>query len=319
MADFARFQGFLVRRLAQAVLVMLIVSILVFLLVHLVPGDPVLTLLGFEATESQIVRLREELGLDRPLVVQFLHWLGAMLGGDMGQSMTYKEPVAKVIGARLPVTLVIGLLAFVLAVVLGVLAGLVSALRRGTVIDGLVTVSATLGLATPAFWLGVIAIYLFSVHLGWLPSQGYAPLSEDPLKALSHLAMPVVVLALAPMAAIARQTRSAVLEVVNQDHVRTAWSKGVSRSKIIRKHILRNALVPIMTLIGVHLNQLLGGSVIVETVFNLPGMGRLVVNAVFDKDIQVVQSCVLVFAAIVITVNLLIDLSYGILDPRTRR
>lgn len=318
MGRSARAFRFLGQRIAQALLVLFIVSALVFLLVHIIPGDPVLTLLGFEASEKQIAELRAELGLDRPLPLQFTGWLGNVLSGDLGTSLTYKEPVAEVIAARLPVTLLLGLLAFVLAVILGVLAGLVSALNRGTIIDGLVTVTATLGLATPVFWLGVIAIYVFSLALGWLPSQGYVSLAEDPLRALSHLAMPAVALSLAPMAAIARQTRSAVLEVVNQDYVRTAWSKGLSRSRIIRRHILCNALVPILTLMGVHLNHLLGGSVIVETVFNLPGMGRLVVGAVFDKDIQVVQSCILVFAAIVITVNLLVDLSYGYLDPRTR-
>tara|TARA_R110000751_G_scaffold288076_4_gene393187 strand:+ start:34666 stop:35604 length:939 start_codon:yes stop_codon:yes gene_type:complete len=309
---------FLTQRLSEAIVVILIVSVMVFLLVHMMPGDPVLTMLGLDATESQIIRLREELGFNDPLAIQFWHWLTQVLSGDLGQSITYREPVLDILMVRLPVTAILGLCAFGVAVVFGILAGMISAMNRGTWIDGLVTVAATLGLATPIFWLGVVAIYFFSLHLGWLPTQGYVSFMDDPVGALRHMAMPVLALSFAPMAAIARQTRSSVLEVIHQDYVRTAWSKGLSGRKIMLRHVLRNALMPIMTLMGVHLNSLLGGSVIVETVFNLPGMGRLIVNSVFDRDIQVIQSCILVFASIVIVVNLLVDLSYGILDPRTR-
>jgi len=306
-------------RLLQSLVVLLLVSVLVFALARLVPGDPVKTLLGFEGTQTQIDEMRETLGLNRPLPVQYVAWLGEVLSGDFGRSITYREPVADLLLARLPVTALLGTLAFVLAVVLGIVAGVVAAVYRGTPVDGLVTVLATIGLATPVFWLGVLFIYLFSLKLGWLPVQGFTSPFVDPARSLQQLVLPVVCLALSPLASIARQTRSSVLEVIQQDYVRTAWSKGLRERAIIVGHVLRNALMPIVTLTGVHLNHLLGGSVLVETVFNIPGLGRLIVNAVFDKDFQVVQSSVLVFAVIVVTVNLLIDYSYAFIDPRTRR
>ena len=313
MLDFA------IRRLAQAIAVMFIVSAIVFLLMQLVPGDPVLTILGFDASETQIAEMRAQLHLDEPLLWRFLYWLADLLSGDFGRSIMYREPVANLVAARFPVTALLAVLALIVAVVVGTFMGVLSAVRRGTWIDTVLSVSANVGLSIPLFWLGVLGIYLFSLELGWLPAQGYTSPLEDLSGSIKKLVMPVFCLAVIPLAAIARQSRSAMLEVTKQDYIRTAWSKGLSERVVIMRHALKNSLIPVVTLLGVHLNYLIGGSVLIETVFNIPGMGRLIVRSVFDKDFVVVQTTVLLLAALVVVVNFIVDISYGYLDPRVRR
>jgi peptide/nickel transport system permease protein len=310
---------FIIRRLIMAVVVVFIVSLISFLLLQLVPGgDPVRAMLGLDATQQEVDAMRKEMWLDRPVVIQYLHWAGAALHGDLGKSLRYRENVTGLIKQRLPVTFHISLVALVLAAVLGITGGITSAVKRGSVLDQTISVLANGAVAIPIFWLGILGIYLFGLKLEWLPIQGYTSPMVDFWLSMKKSIMPVICMSLPTMALMTRQTRSAMLEVVRQDYVRTAWSKGLTEQKIIIKHALKNALIPVVTLFGISLSYLAAGSVLVETVFNVPGMGRLLVGAVIDKDFVVVQACVLIIGIIISAANLAVDVSYGFLDPRIR-
>jgi len=311
--------AFILRRLIQTIVVLLIVSIIGFLIIHLIPGDPALTMLGENATQEQINALRTQLGLDQPVVVQYLRWLINVLHGNLGKSLMYGESVTSLVASRLPVTFHLGIIALILGTLISVPAGIIAAVRRGGVLDQLITVSANLGMAIPLFWLGILGIYLFSLKLGWLPVQGYTSPFDNFSLNLKQIIMPVICLAVVPLASLTRQTRSSMLEVIRQDYIRTARSKGLKERVIIFKHALRNAVIPVVTLLGIQVRNLVGGSVLVETVFNISGIGRLMVKSVFDKDFLVVQGCVLMIAFVVALANLLVDLSYGWLDPRIRQ
>jgi peptide/nickel transport system permease protein len=309
---------FIIRRLLQTIVVLIVVSFFAFLLMQLIPGDPVVTMLGQEASQAQIDALRNELGLDRPLMIQYLNWLANVIRGDFGKSIIFGENVTDLILSRLPITFHLGLIALILSICISIPAGVLSAVRRGGLLDSIITVSANLGMAIPLFWLGILGIYFFSLKLGWLPVQGYTSPFSDFWMNTKQIIMPCICMAVVPLASLARQTRSSMLEVIRRDYIRTARSKGLKQKTIITDHALKNAIIPIITLIGIQLRNLVGGSVLVETVFNIPGIGRLMVRAVFDKDFLIVQGCIVMIALVVALANLLVDISYGYFDPRIR-
>ena len=314
--------AYIIRRLIQAVIIIIIVSIVIFLMMRLLPGDP----LQFFIIEAQIGALTDEqyqvllveYGLDKPIVGQYVDWVSDLFHGDLGNSLVYHDPVSELIVKRFPVTLYLGILSLIISTITGIAAGLVCALRRGGPLDTIVTAFANFGISVPIFWLGIMMIYLFGLYWGWLPIFGYTSPFEDFWLSTRQLIMPVLCVSVMPLASNARQTRSAMLEVIRQDYIRTAWSKGLSERYIVIAHALKNSLIPVITLIGAHVGLIVGGSVLIETVFNIPGAGRLLVNAVLAQDYPVVQACVLVIAAAVVLANLVVDISYGWLDPRIR-
>jgi peptide/nickel transport system permease protein len=295
-----------------------LVTILSFTIMRITPGDPAAIMLGAEASQEQIDELRHELYLDQPLTSQYWHWISGVATGDLGKSLKYQESVAKTISERIPITLSLSILALIISVVVGVSAGIVCAVRRGGLVDSTVTLLTNLGIAVPTFWLGILGIYFFGLKLGWLPIQGYVSPFDDFGLSIQKTVMPVICLAIPSIAVLARQTRSSMLEVLRQDYIRTAWSKGLAERVIVFNHALKNALIPIVTLLGLQLRLVVGGSVVVETVFNIPGMGRLIVDATFAKDFVTVQAVTLIIAIVVLFANLIVDISYGWLDPRIR-
>lgn len=313
-------QAYIIRRLLQLILVLLIVTIIVFFLLRLLPGDPILMYLTQqdveEITPEQVEFIKHQLGLDRPLPVQYFRWLGDVLTGDLGNSIITKTPVINEITGRLPITLHLGILAFILSVVIGIPVGVLAAARRGTWTDNVFTGLGNIGITLPSFWLGIILIYLIGYKLEWLPIYGYTSPFKDFWLNCQQIIMPVIVLAAAPVATGIRITRSSMLEVLQQDYIRTAWSKGLREQVVILRHALRNGLLPVVAMKGMSLVAIVGGSVLVEKVFSIRGMGRLAVDGLFSQDYPVVQACLLVVATFTLLMNLLIDLSYGWLDPR---
>ncbi len=310
--------AFIVRRLIQSVFVLLLVSLIAFSLLQIIPGDPAAIMLGTEASPGQIEALRHELLLDQPLPLQYLHWLTNLLQGNLGKSVSYNESVAGLITTRIPITFHLGLVALLLSTLLSIPAGVISAVRRGSWLDSVISIAANLGMAIPIFWLGILGIYLFALKLGWLPVQGYTSPLENLGQSTRQLIMPAICLAVVPLASLTRQTRSSMLEVIRQDYIRTARSKGLKESAVITGHALKNAIIPVITLLGLQVRNLVGGSVLVEQVFNIPGMGRLMVASVFNKDFVTVQGTIMVVAIAVALANLLVDISYGYFDPRIR-
>jgi peptide/nickel transport system permease protein len=312
--------NFIIRRILLAVVVLFLVSIFVFLAMRLLPGDPVLMYISAssmqEVTEEQLNEIRREYGLDRTLPVQYVSWIGGVLHGDFGKSILNKSPVVDEIVKRLPITLHIGLLAFLVSTLVGIPAGVICAVRRGSWLDNLVTTLSNIGITIPTFWLGIILIYVFALHFKWLPVMGYVSPFDDFWKNTSQLVMPVFCLALGPIAGNARQARSSMLEVIHKDYIRTAWSKGLRERVIVFKHALKNGLMPVITLSGMGVGTILGGSVLIEQVFNIPGMGRLAVTSVMNQDYPYVQAIALIMAISIVFSNLLVDISYGWLDPR---
>ena len=313
---------YIVRRFLHAVLVIFILSLVIFLVMRLLPGDPILLLVTSDelaqTSEEKIAQLRHEFGLDKPLTVQYVTWLGGLLQGDFGTSIIYRDDVKRELFHRLPITLHLGLTAFILGSLIGLVLGIVSATRRGSWIDALVTMLANLGVAAPPFWLAALFIYFFGVYLNILPVSGYTSPVNDFWISLKQAVMPILCLGVFPICSTARQTRSSMLEVIHQDYIRTAWAKGLREGIIVTRHALKNALIPVVTVMGVILRYVVGGSVVIEMVFNIPGLGRLAVDSAVSQDYPVVQGIILIVAAIVVTINLIVDLLYGWLDPRTR-
>jgi peptide/nickel transport system permease protein len=308
----------LVNRLGRAVVLLVLVSIAVFGLVLLIPGDPAATVAGEGASPEQLDAVRTELGLDQPPPERYARWLAAALTGDLGTSLHFRQPVAELLTGRFPATLSLTVAALVMAGVIGLTAGVVAAANRGGILDRALTVSTTAGLAVPHFWLGMVLVIVFALTWALLPAVGYVPLSEDPVAWLSHIMLPAVALGTAAAAELARHTRSALSEVLVQDYVRTARAKGVRRHTRLLKHALRNAAVPIVTVFGFQVSLLLGGSVIIERMFGIPGLGSLAVDAVLYNDLPVLQGAVLVAAIVVLVTNLLTDVAYGLLNPKVR-
>jgi peptide/nickel transport system permease protein len=309
---------FALRRLGTLVPTLFFVSILIFGLQQLLPGDPAIALAGEERDPAAIVQLRAKFHLDEPVPVRYGYWLGGVLRGDLGESVRIQKPVAELIAEKLPVTLQLACMAIAIAVVIGVTAGVVSAVKKGTAWDYAANLLALWGISTPNFWLGILLILLFAVKLGWLPASGYISPAEDLRANLAAMIMPAFVLGNAFAAVLMRHTRSAMLQVLSSDYVRTARAKGLDERTVILKHALRNALTPVITLGALGFGELLGGTVLTETVFTIPGFGKLIVDAVFNRDYSVVQGVVLFTATVYIALNLLADLAYYLVNPRLR-
>ena len=310
--------SFLGRRLALIVPTLLFVSMLVFGLQQLLPGDPAMVLAGEERDPNVIAHLREKLHLDKPLPVRYAYWLGGVVQGELGESLRMQKPVTALIAEKLPVTIQLASMAFVIALVIGIPAGVLSAIAKGSVWDYAANAVALWGLSTPNFWLGIMLIMLFSVSLGWLPASGYVSPFVDLKANLAAMIMPAFVLGNAIAAVLMRHTRSAMLQVLSSDYVRTARAKGLDERIVILKHALRNALVPIITLGALEFGTLLSGAVLTEQVFTIPGFGKLIIDAVFNRDYAVVQGVVLFTATAYIALNLLADVAYFLVNPRMR-
>ena len=303
--------NYILRRLLHIIPVLFGVTLLTFSMLHLIPGDPAQILAGPDASASDIMALRQQMGLDRPLAVQYVGYLEGLAQGDLGRSMSTRRPVLDELMDRFPNTLILAVAGVGVAVLLGIPIGVFAAIRARTMVDHAAMVLALLGISAPAFWLGFILMMVFSVHLGWFPSAGY--------RSWGHLVLPAFTLGTGAMAIVARMTRSSLLEVLNQDYVRTARAKGLHEMLVIAKHALRNALIPTTTVVGLSFGSLLGGAVLTEMVFAWPGLGRLIVYSIGIRDLPVIQGAVLLLALTFVLVNLGVDLLYGLIDPRVRR
>ncbi|BDG59528.1 ABC transporter permease [Caldinitratiruptor microaerophilus] len=310
--------AYVVKRLLSLIPVLLVVGVVAFGLVHLTPGDPAAYMLGPDATPEDLARVRHQLGLDRPLHVQFLQFVVRGLQGDLGRSIFLDKPVTTALAERAEPTLMLALLSEAVALAIAVPAGVLAAWRRNTWVDRLVMALALAGISIPSFWLGLNLILWLAVKWRLFPVAGYVSPARDLLRSLQYLALPAVTLGSVHAGLIARMTRTAMIDVIREDHVRTARAKGLSEARVLIRHVLRNALVPVLTVVGISLSLLIGGAVVVETVFNIPGMGSLVVASVQRRDYPVIQGAVLATATVYVLVNLLVDIAYAALDPRIR-
>ena len=310
--------GFLLRRFVTALVSMVLASLVVFSALLAVPGDPAAVILGMNSTPQARAALRTKLGLDEPAPQRYVAWLGGVVQGDFGESLNYQRPVAGLIADRLKVSVPLALGAALIACLIALPLGIFAAVRRGTLWDPLVTALSQLGAAIPSFWLGLIFILYFAVELRWLPASGFVPFSEDPVRWARSLLLPVLALGLGQAAVMSRMTRAAMLDVLSQDFVRTARAKGVAQRGVVFKHALRNAMVTIITILGLSLSNVFIGSIVVEQVFALPGLGRLALTAIGTRDFPLLQGEILIYAATIVFLGFLVDASYGLLDPRIR-
>lgn len=310
--------AYIIRRLLMTIPVMGLVAVFVFFLLHLSPGDPAAIMAGDNASPESIMEIRRKLGLDEPLWRQLVVWLTSLATGDLGRSMFWGDPVTTLIAQRAEPTISLAITTIVFAVTVAVCLGVVAAANVGRAIDRFVMGLAVAGFSVPVFVVGYLLIFLFSIELRWLPVQGYTPLADGILAWLHNLILPTVALGLAYVALIARITRTTMLDVLAEDYIRTANAKGVARAPMLLRHALKNAAVPIVTVVGIGVALLIGGVVITETVFNIPGIGRLVVDAIARRDYPIIQGVIMIFSGIYVLVNLLVDLSYTFLDPRIR-
>ena len=308
------------RRTLYMLPVLLLITFMVYGLMLAIPGDPARALIGAgEALdEEQLAIIRAEYNLDKPVPVQYVLWLGKALTGDLGISSQYQRPVVQELSGRAATTLQFGVVAWILAVFVGVPAGVLSAVYRGKAADYIATVVSIAGVAIPNFWLGIMAILLFGVTLGWLPTQGYVNVFEDPVEGLRHMILPACALGVTSWALIMRQSRSAMLEVLAQDYIRTARAKGLSEWRVLAVHALRNAVLPIVTVFGLQTGRIFAGAVVIETLFGIPGMGNFMVQAIFARDFMAVQGAILLMAIAVLVANLMTDIAYAWLDPRIK-
>jgi peptide/nickel transport system permease protein len=310
--------NFLLRRLFTTLLVLLGVSFVVFMIIHLVPGDPVRIMLGLQADQAKVEEIRRMMGFDRPLIVQYGDWLWSALHGDLGESFITGASVGQAVAERLPATLSLALAALIIALVIALPAGVISALRPGSLIDYVAMFFSQIGVSLPDFWLGILLILVFSLGLGWLPPSGYASPFEDFGDWLRHLILPALTIGLITASILTRFIRSAVLEVLHANYVRTARAKGLPERRVINRHVMLNAAIPIVTIVGLQMASLLGGVIIVEVIFAWPGLGRLALDAVVRRDYPMVQGAVLLVALTFAVVNVLVDLLYAYLDPRIK-
>jgi peptide/nickel transport system permease protein len=308
---------YIIRRLIQALFIIWGCATLVFFMLRMIPGDPVVQMLGPEYTPEAAAALRTKLGLDQPLLVQYMRWMGNVLRGDLGGSIASGETVAEAIASGLPKTLSLAMLSFIIALSIALPAGIIAALKRNSAFDYIASVVAFVGVSMPSFWFGIILILIFAVHLQWLPAIGYSELTEDGFWPwLQRLILPSLAIGAAYSAILMRFVRAGLLEVLGSDYVRTARAKGVRERAVVLRHALRNALIPIVTVIGIQLALLLSGTVVVETVFSIRGIGRILVGAIFDRDYPIVQGVILLIAVICVLANLIVDIVYTFLDPR---
>lgn len=312
--------SYIIRRLLISLLTLFVISIFAFAVLHIMPGDPVTIALGEGALQEDIEMYRAMLNLDRPLVVQYFLWLkGIFLHGDFGYSIIYQTNIGSLLAEKLPVTMAIGIPTCLMAVVFGILFGVVSAVKRGTWIDQVVTFFANVGIATPQFWIAIIGMLVLARTLHVFPLQGYVAPSENFAQFLYYGFMPIVFGSLPFISTIARQTRSNMLEVINQDYIRTARANGLKERRVIYKHALKNAMIPVITIVGLQVRTIVGGSVVIERIFNIPGIGRLLMLAISNRDYFIVQACVLVTSTVTVFANFIVDICYGIVDPRIRK
>ncbi|OLD64533.1 MAG: peptide ABC transporter [Acidobacteria bacterium 13_1_40CM_2_68_5] len=309
---------FIGRRLLATIPLLFFVSLVVFSFVHVLPGDPAVLFLGEEAMPETLAQFRTRLGFDRPLTAQYAEWLGRALQGDLGRSLRTNQPVAEAILQRLPVTLELLAAALLVSLAIAIPMGIVSAVKRNSGVDLMSTVFALVGFSMPNFWLGLILIYVFALFLRWLPPSGFVPLPADLAENLRSLILPAITLGTALAALVTRQLRSGMLEVLRQDYVRTAQAKGLSQRLVVGKHALKNALIAVVTVVGLQIGGLLGNTIITETLFALPGVGRLMIDAIFSRDFFIVQGVILFLAVGYVLSNLVVDVVYSYLDPRIR-
>lgn len=311
--------GYILRRLVALVLTLLAAALVIFVVLEILPGDPAAVTLGLNAAPEALTALRAEMGLDKPAVLRFFIWLGGLITGDLGQSYTYRVPVLQLITERMAVTLPLALMAIALAMAIGIPLGMLAASRHGRLADAGVMAFAQAGLAIPNFWFGLLLVLVFAVGLGWLPAGGFPGWQAGIGTSLKALLMPALALALPQAAIIARVTRSSMLDTLQEDFVRTARAKGLSEGTTMRRHALRNALIPVVTILGLQFSVLIAGAIIIENVFALPGLGRLVFQAIAQHDLIVVKDLVMLFAGLAILINFAVELLYGLIDPRLRQ
>jgi len=309
---------FILQRLLALIPLLLIVSLLVFSLVLLIPGDPAYLLAGEDATPEEVEAIREEMGLNQPLLVRYLSWLGAVLQGDLGTSLFSDQPVLDVILERLPVTLSLAVSAILIALFISIPAGIIAGTRPGRRLDRVVTVGASIGLALPNFWLGLMLVLMLAIWNPWFPATGYTPITESLVGWWQHILLPAFTLGLSASAILTRQLRGAMIEVMALDYVRTARAKGLPYHTVVTKHALKNAAIPMVTILGLQANGLLGGTVIVEQIFGMPGIGQLAVASVFTRDLPMIQGVVIMAVFVAVLVNLVVDISYGYFNPKVR-
>ena len=313
-----RLTSYILRRLLLLPSVMVVVGVVVFALIHLTPGDPAAVILGPDATSEQIDQLRVQLGLDKPIYIQFAHWFGGVLHLDFGNSLFLDEPVTTALRSRAEPTMLLTLYALVIQIAIGIPTGVIAAVKRNSILDRLLMVISISGAAIPNFFLGLMLILLFAVVLHWLPSGGFVPITENPVQHFKGMIMPAFALGFSSAGLLARLVRSSMLDVLNEDYMRTAMAKGLPQRVMVVRHGLRNALIPAITVIGYSLGALLGGAVVTETVFTIPGMGRLVVQSIARRDFPVIQGAVMTIAAFYVLANLLVDVLYVYIDPRIK-
>jgi peptide/nickel transport system permease protein len=309
---------FLVRRAAISIVTLFVISLIVFTGVRTIPGDPARVMGGTDADAAGLAEIRQKYGLDDPIPIQYLRWIGLALRGDLGESIRTRESVVRTVARKLPITLELAFLSLLVALAIAIPAGVFSAVRRNTGWDLLANAVSLCGLSVPSFWLGIMLILLLSVRLHWLPASGFVSLWESPLGNLQRMLMPAFVLGAGLAAVLMRQTRNSMIDILSADYIRTAWSKGLAGRVVIFRHAFRNGLIPVVTVLGLQTGALMGGAVVTEQIFVVPGFGRLIVEAVFTRDYPLVQGVVLITASAYVLVNLLVDLSYSLLNPRIR-
>ena len=309
---------FLARRLAISAVTFLLITLIVFTGVRMIPGDPARVMAGTDADEAGLQEIREKYGLTDPIPVQYVRWLTLALQGDLGESIRTREPVVKTVAMKLPITMQLAAFALVIAIGIAIPAGIFSAIRRNTVWDLLANAVSLCGVSIPSFWLGIMLILFLSVRLHVLPASGFVPFFDDPLGNLQRMIMPAFVLGTALAAVLMRQTRNSMIEVLSANYIRTAYSKGLAERVVVFRHALRNGLIPIVTILGLQMGTLMGGAVVTEQIFVVPGFGRLIVEAVFTRDYPLVQGVVLITASAYVLINLLVDVSYSLMNPRIR-
>jgi peptide/nickel transport system permease protein len=310
--------AFLIKRLLATIPTILLVTITVFMILRLTPGGPAVAMLGDQASPEAVARLQHQLGLDKPLYVQYLHWLGNALHGDLGRSAFGNQPVTHLIVQRIVPTLELSLIALVVSLLIGISAGVIAAVKRNTAVDAVASILAILGVSTPSFWLAILLVLVFSLKLSWLPALGYVSPFSNLGTNLKDMLLPSITLGIILAAVVTRFTRASMLDSLYQDYVRTARSKGLEERTVVIRHALANAMIPIVTVVGLELGGLLSGAVIIETIFSLPGNGQLLVTSIFNRDFPVVQGLVVVIATVFILVNVVVDVVYALIDPRIR-
>jgi len=309
---------FLAQRAAISVVTLFVISLVVFTGVRMIPGDPARVLAGTDADTAGLEEIREKYGLKDPIPVQYLRWIGLALSGDLGESIRTRQPVTWTVAKKLPITLELACLSLLIALAIAIPAGVLAAVKRNSGWDVAASAVSLCGVSVPNFWLGIMLILLLSVRLGWLPASGFVPLWEDPRGNLTRMLMPAFVLGSALAAALMRQTRNSMIEVLSADYIRTAYSKGLAQRAVVFRHAIRNGLIPVVTILGLQTGALMGGAVVTEQIFVVPGFGRLIVEAVFTRDYPLVQGVVLITASAYVLINLLVDVSYSLLNPRIR-